>query len=73
MLFEPWMLAAMEEAGYTDTREGCLNRLARCLNAQPEDCVGNEMFLRACADCGVDPASLDGSDLEELQRKLDRL
>ena len=56
-----------------DTREGRLNRLARCLNAQPEDCIGNETFLRACADCGVDPASLDGSDLEELQRKLDRL
>ena len=73
MLFEPWMLAAMEEAGYTDTWEGCLNRLARCLNAQPEDCIGNEAFLRTCADCGVDPTSLDGSDLEELQRKLDRL
>ena len=73
MLFEPWMLAAMEGAGYMDAREGRLNRLARCLNAQPEDCVGNEMFLRACADCGVDPTSLDGSDLEELQRKLDRL
>ena len=63
MLFEPWMLAAMEEAAYTDTREGRLNRLARCLDAQPEDCIGNEMFLRACADSGVEPASLDGSDL----------
>ena len=73
MLFEPWMLAAMEEAGYTDTREGRLNRLARCLDAQPDECIGNATFLRASADCGVEHASLDGSDLEELQRKLDRL
>ena len=27
-MFEPWMLAAMEEAGIMDTKEGQINRVA---------------------------------------------
>lgn len=73
MHYEPWMLAAMEEYGYMDTRTGRINRVARYLASQPEEYVGNEEFLRACNACGVSPEDFDRSDLEELQRKLDSL
>lgn len=73
MKFEPWMLAAMEEAGYMDTKEGQLNRLARYLAQQPEETVGNTEFLRACRACDVDVRDLDQEDLRRLQEKLDNL
>lgn len=73
MKYEPWMLAAMEEAGYINTKEGQLNRLARYLAQQPEETVGNEEFLRACRACDVDYRDLDHQDLRRLQEKLDDL
>lgn len=73
MAYEAWMLAAMEEHGYMDTKEGQLNRLARYLSEQPEEIVDNEAFLRACRNCRVDPRSIDRQDLENLQRKLNDL
>ena len=73
MKYEPWMLAVMEEAGYMDTKEGQLNRLARYLVQQPEENVGNEEFLRACRACHVDYRDLDHQDLRRLQEKLDDL
>lgn len=73
MGYEAWMLAAMEEAGYMDTKEGQLNRLARYLTEQPEETVGNAEFLRACAACNVDYRELDSQDLRRLQEKLDAM
>ena len=68
-MFEPWMLAAMEEHGYMDTDEGKTNRLARYLATHGSDEIGNEEFLRACEVCDVNPHSVD---LNELQRKINK-
>ena len=72
MCFEPWMLAAMEEEGYMDTSEGCINRVAKYLAKSPNDTINTAEFRRACYACDVDPDSFTQSDLEKLQRKLNK-
>ena len=70
MAFQPWMFAAMEEAGNGDTNEALLNRVANCLSNSPNDVIDTEEFRSSCISCGVDPDSFTQRDLEELQRKL---
>ena len=70
MAFQPWMFAAMEEAGYGDTNEALLNRVANCLSNSPNDVIDTEEFRSSCISCGVDPDSFTQDDLEQLQRKL---
>ena len=69
-MFKPWLLAAMEEAGYMDTSEGCINRVARYLSKSPNDVIGAEEFRRACYACNVDPDSFTQADLRKLEEKL---
>ena len=70
MAFQPWMLAALEEAGYGDTNEALLNRVANYLSHSPKDVIDTAEFRSACISCGVDPVSFTQDDLEKLQRKL---
>ncbi len=72
-MFEPWMLAAMEEEGYMDTSEGCVNRVAKQLAKSPNSTIDIDEFRSACHSCGVDPDSFTQSDIERLQKKLNRL
>lgn len=69
-MFEPWMLAAMEAEGYTDTNEGLINRVAKELSKSPNDTIDTEEFRSTCISCGVDPDSFTQSDLAKLQKKL---
>ena len=73
MPFEPWQLAAMEEYGYMDTSTGLINRVAQYLAKSPNNIIGAEEFRSACVACGVDPDSFTQSDLNQLQKALDRL
>lgn len=73
MAYEPWQLAAMEEHGYMTTSRGLINRVARYLAQSPNDTIDTEEFRRACIACGVDPDSFTQSDLDELQRILNRI
>lgn len=70
MPFQPWMLAAMEEAGYGDTNESLINRVSRQLSKCPYDVIDTEEFYSACVACGIDPDSFSQADLEKLQQKL---
>ena len=72
MAYEPWHLAAMEEQGYMTTSRGLICRVARYLAQSPNDVIDTAEFRRACIACGVDPDSFTQSDLEELQRELNR-
>ena len=69
-MFRPWMLGAMEEAGYGDTNEALINRVARQLSQSPNDVIDTEEFRSACISCGVDPDSFTQADLDKLQRQL---
>ena len=67
---EPWILGAIEEAGYGDTNEALLNRVANHLAGSPNDVIDTSEFCSACITCDVDPDSFTQEDLEKLQRKL---
>ncbi len=71
MPFQPWMFAAMEEAGYGDTNESLINRVENYLSDNPNDVIDTAEFRTACIDCGVDPDSFTQDDFEKLQSKLD--
>ena len=73
MSFKPWMLAAIEEKGCMDTSEGCINAVAHYLAKCPDDEINRATFRRACYACNVDPDSFSQSDLDRLQRKLNKL
>lgn len=69
-MFEPWMLAAMEEEGIMDTREGHINRVAKYLKNNATGDISYDEFRFACKACNVDPDSFDQQDLDRLQDKL---
>lgn len=73
MGYEPWQLAAMEEAGYMDTSVGLIHRVARFLSESPNDTIEPAEFRRACIMCGADPDSFTQSDLDQLKELLSRL
>lgn len=72
-MFKDWHFVAMEEAGYTDTSEGCINRVAHYLAKSPNDTIDTDEFRSACYACNVDPDSFSQSDLNKLQKKLNQL
>lgn len=72
-MFKGWQLAAMEEAGYMDTSEGCINRVAHYLAKRPNDTINTDEFRRACHACIVDPDSFTQSDFNKVQKKLNQL
>ena len=71
MSFKAWHLAAMEEAGYMTTNTGLINRVANKLAQSPNDTTNTAEFRQACIACNVDPDSFTGSDLKQLQKRLD--
>lgn len=73
MNYKPWQLAAMEEAGYMNTSNGLVNRVAQYLSKSPNDVIEREEFRSACISCGVDPDSFTQGDLDQLQKILNRL
>lgn len=72
-MFNGWQLAAMEEAGYMDTGEECIDRVAHYLAKVPNDTIDMDEFRRACYACNVDSDSFTQSDLDNLQTKLNLL
>ena len=70
MSFEPWMLAAMEQEGLTDTNEGLISRVAKVLKESPNDTINADEFRKACRSSDVDPDSFTQADLDRLQEKL---
>ena len=72
-MFKDWQLAMMEDYGLTDTNTGLINRVARTLAKSPNDTIDTAEFRSACLSSGVDPDSFTGSDLAELQRKLNEI
>jgi hypothetical protein len=73
MSYEAWQLAAMEEAGYMDTGDGLVNRVARYLSKSHNEEIDTQEFRRACIACNVDLDSFTQSDLDKLQRRLSQL
>ncbi len=73
MDFNPIILSILEEEGYTDTSDGCINRVAKYLAENGSEMIGTEEFRNACYICDVDPDSFTQSDLKKLQEKLNQI
>ena len=71
-MFEPWMLAAMEEAGYMDTGEGLVNRVAHYLADGSSLIISEEEFREACYVCNVDPDSFSQDELDKFEEKINK-
>lgn len=67
MAFEPWHLAAMDEAGYNGIRREHLERVAREIEKLPQDVIDTDDFRTACRRAGVDPDNFTQSDIDALQ------
>lgn len=70
MSFEPWMLAAMEEVGYMDTKKGHINRVANYLSQSQNSEIGAEEFQQACQACHVAATSFTQEDMEKIAAKI---
>lgn len=69
-MFDPWMLAAIDRAGYNGIRDEHIEAVAEELRSSGGCCVSRADFDTACRRCGIDPDSFTQSDLDELQDAL---
>ena len=70
MGFEPWMLGAIDEAGYNGIRDEHLSRVAGQLLAGGRTVVDRSAFDHACRMAGVAPENFTQADLDRLEREF---
>lgn len=69
-MFEPWMLGAIDEAGYNGIRDEHRNAVAREILSSGLTEVSRSDFDRACRRCGIDSNNFTQRDLDLLQDML---
>ena len=70
MGFEPWMLAAMDDAGFNGITDEHIRRVAGELQKIGRAYIDRQTFDRACYAAGVDPENFTQEDLEKLEDVL---
>lgn len=70
MLFEPWQLAMMDQAGAFGIREEHIEEVAQEILSMGISKISRQDFDRACWHCNIDPGNFTQADLERLQEKL---
>lgn len=70
MDFEPWMLGAIDEAGYNGIRDEHIDKVVDAILEAGVSDVDYETFARCCRKCGIDPKNFKQADLDELQKRL---
>ena len=68
MEFKPWMLGAIDEAGYNGIRDEHLARVAEKLLATGKTTIDRATFEHACRMAGVAPENFTQADLDRLER-----
>ena len=69
-MFEPWQLAAMDDAGYNGIRDEHIDRVASSLLATGLTEIDRSTFDYHCHKCEIDPNNFTQADLDRLQEKL---
>lgn len=69
-MFEPWQLAAIDDAGYNGIREEHIKKVAESLLSTGLTEIDRSTFEHHCHKCGVDPCNFTQDDLDQLQKKL---
>ena len=72
MPFEPWMLAAIDQAGYNGIRQEHIEAVAEQILRTGLTEVSRQDFDAACHRCGIDADTFTQSDLDRLQERLNR-
>lgn len=72
MPFEPWMLAAIDRAGYNGIREEHIDAVAETILRSGITEVSRQDFDAVCHRCGIDSDSFTQADLDRLQERLNR-
>lgn len=71
-MFEPWQMAAMDEAGVFGVRDKHIDAVAEEILRTGITEVSRQNFDRACWNCHIDPISFTQEDLDRLQQRLNR-
>lgn len=69
-MFEPWMLAAIDDAGYNGIRDEHLDRVADEIYKTGLTEIDRETFNYACRRAGVDSNLFDTDSLARLKDKF---
>lgn len=69
-MFEPWKLAAIDNAGYNGIRDEHIDRVADSLLSTGLNDIDRSTFEYCCRQCGVEPENFTQSDLDKLQEVL---
>lgn len=72
MQYEPWMLAAMDEADYNGIRDDHIDVVAEELLRTGKVAISRTDFEAACDRCGIDPDNFTRAELNELEEMLNR-
>ena len=71
-MFEPWQLAAIDEAGYNGIREEHIQRVADSIKSAGVPNVDRASFERHCRKCFINPDNFTQRDLDYLQYILNK-
>ena len=69
-MFEPWQLAAIDDAGYNGICDKHIDRVAESLFPTGLIEIDRSTFEHHCHKCGVDTNNFTQKDLDLLQEKL---
>ena len=70
MHYEPWMLAAMDQAGCNGITDMHINAVASEILKTGLTQVSREDFNVACYRCGINPDNFTQDDLDALEERL---
>ena len=69
-MFEPWQLAAIDDAGYNGIREEHIKKVANSLLTTGLTEIDRATFDYHCRKCGIDPDNFTQEDLDALEAIL---
>lgn len=69
-MFEPWMLAAIDDAGYNGIRDEHIDRVADEIYKTGLSEIDRDTFVHACRRAGVEAELFDAESFEKLKDKL---
>lgn len=72
MPYEPWQLAAIDQAGCNGIRDDHIDAVAKEILRTGITEVSRQDFDATCRRCGIDSNNFTQSDLDRLQEQLNR-
>lgn len=72
MPYEPWKLAAIDQAGFNGIHKEHIDAVAQQILRAGITEVSRQDFDAACRRCGIDSNNFTQTDLDRLQERLNR-